>query len=43
MLEEVLKRLPDLDQAAPMQRLYSNFVAGIKHMPVRFTPARAAA
>jgi len=43
MLEEVLKRLPDLDQAGPMQRLYSNFVAGIKHMPVRFTPARAAA
>ncbi len=43
MLEEVLKRLPNLDQAGPMQRLYSNFVAGIKHMPVRFTPARAAA
>ena len=43
MLDEVLKRLPALDQAGPTQRLYSNFVAGIKHMPVRFAPARAAA
>jgi cytochrome P450 len=43
MLDEVLKRLPHLDQAGSLQRLYSNFVAGIKHMPVRFTPARAAA
>ena len=43
MLEEVLKRLPDLDLAGTVQRLYSNFVAGIKHMPVRFTPSRAAA
>ena len=43
MLDEVLNRLPDLDQAGPVQRLYSNFVAGIKHMPVRFDPARAAA
>jgi cytochrome P450 len=43
MLDEVLNRLPDLDQAGPVQRLYSNFVAGIKHMPVRFAPSRAAA
>ena len=43
MLDEVLNRLPDLDQAGPVQRLYSNFVAGIKHMPVRFAPRRAAA
>jgi cytochrome P450 len=43
MLDEVLNRLPDLDQAGPVQRLYSNFVAGIKHMPVRFARSRAAA
>ncbi len=43
MFDEVLKRLPDLECAGAVQRLYSNFVAGIKHMPVRFTPTRAAA
>jgi cytochrome P450 len=43
MLDEVLKRLPALEQAGAVERLYSNFVAGIKHMPVRFTPTRAAA
>ncbi len=43
MLDEVLNRLPDLDPAGQVQRLYSNFVAGIKHMPVRFAPSRAAA
>jgi len=42
-LDEVLNRLPDLDRAGEVQRLYSNFVAGIKHMPVRFTPSHAAA
>jgi cytochrome P450 len=43
IFDEVLKRLPDLERAGQVQRLYSNFVAGIKHMPVRFTPTRAAA
>jgi len=43
MLDEVLNRLPDLELAGSVQRLYSNVVAGIKHMPVRFTPSRAAA
>jgi cytochrome P450 len=43
MLDEVLNRLPDLEPAGTVQRLYSNVVAGIKHMPVRFTPSRAAA
>jgi cytochrome P450 len=43
MFDEVLNRLPTLEQAGEVQRLYSNFVAGIKHMPVRFTPTRAAA
>ena len=43
IFDEVLNRLPDLERAGDVQRLYSNFVAGIKHMPVRFTPNRAAA
>ena len=43
MLEELLNRLPDMQPAGKPERLRSNFVAGIKHMPVRFTPARAAA
>ena len=39
MVEELLDRLPDLALAAPVSRLRSNLVAGIKHMPMRFTPA----
>jgi cytochrome P450 len=38
MIDEVLKRLPDMELAGPVSRLRSHFVAGIKHMPVRFTP-----
>jgi cholest-4-en-3-one 26-monooxygenase len=37
MFEEILARLPDMELAAPVQRLRSNFINGIKHMPVRFT------
>jgi cytochrome P450 len=40
MFEELLRRLPDIELAGPVSRLRSNFIAGIKHMPVRFTPAR---
>ena len=36
--EEVLWRLPDLELAGPVERLQSNFQAGVKHMPVRFSP-----
>jgi cytochrome P450 len=36
--QEVLRRLPDMEPAGPVQRLQSNFINGIKHMPVRFTP-----
>jgi hypothetical protein len=32
-----------MQPAGKSERLRSNFVAGIKHMPVKFTPARAAA
>ncbi|HKV53444.1 MAG TPA: cytochrome P450 [Candidatus Binataceae bacterium] len=39
MIEQVMRRMPGLELAAPPERLRSNFVAGIKHMPVRFTPS----
>ncbi len=38
MIEEVTRRMRDMRLTAPVQRLRSNSHAGIKHMPVRFTP-----
>jgi hypothetical protein len=38
MLCELLTRAPDLAPAAPPERLASGFMAGVKSMPVRFTP-----
>ena len=43
MFEELLRRLPDIELAGPVERLRSTFIGGIKHMPVRFTPAAAGA
>ena len=43
MLDELLRRLPDLAPAGPPEKLRSNLLAGIKHLPVTFSPARAAA
>jgi cholest-4-en-3-one 26-monooxygenase len=43
MLEEVMRRMPDLRLAGEVERLKSFQVAGIKHMPVAFTPSKAAA
>jgi len=40
IFEELLRRLPDIELAGPVPRLRSNFIAGIKRMPVRFTPER---
>jgi cholest-4-en-3-one 26-monooxygenase len=40
MFEELLDRLPDIELAGDVQRLRSNFINGIKHMPVKFTPAQ---
>jgi cholest-4-en-3-one 26-monooxygenase len=37
MFEEILQRLPDLQQAGPAARLRSNFINGIKHLPVRIS------
>jgi cholest-4-en-3-one 26-monooxygenase len=39
MFDEILDRLPDIELAGDVQRLRSNFINGIKHMPVKFTPA----
>jgi len=38
LMEELLWRLPDLEVTGPVERLRSNFINGIKRMPVRFTP-----
>jgi cholest-4-en-3-one 26-monooxygenase len=40
MFEELLNRLPDIARAGDIQRLRSNFINGIKHMPVRFTKSQ---
>ena len=37
MFEELLDRLPDIELAGPVERLRSNFINGIKHMPVKFS------
>ena len=41
MFEELIRRMPDIQQAGPAQRLRSNFISGIKHLPVKFTPEKA--
>ncbi|MFN0094295.1 MAG: cytochrome P450 [Dehalococcoidia bacterium] len=40
MFEELLKRFPDIRVVGPVERLRSNFLGGIKHLPVAFTPER---
>jgi cholest-4-en-3-one 26-monooxygenase len=37
-MRQLVERLPDLELAGPVRRLQSDFVNGIKTMPVRFTP-----
>jgi cholest-4-en-3-one 26-monooxygenase len=37
-MRQVVERLPDLELAGPVNRLHSDFVNGVKTMPVRFTP-----
>jgi len=43
MIDELLRRMPDMTPAGPVERLRSNLLAGIKHLPVTFTPAKVAA
>ncbi len=40
MFEEILNRLPDMRLAGEPERLRSTLIAGIKHLPVQFTPER---
>jgi cholest-4-en-3-one 26-monooxygenase len=39
-MRQLVERLPDIELAGPVNRLHSDFVNGIKTMPVRFSPAR---
>ncbi|MCU1454895.1 MAG: cytochrome [Acidimicrobiales bacterium] len=38
MFTEVLAVLPDMELSGPVERLRSNFINGIKHMPVSYQP-----
>jgi len=38
IFDEIVRRLPDMEPSGPTEYLRSNFIGGIKHMPVRFTP-----
>ena len=40
MFEELFRRFPDIELAGPPERLRSNFINGIKHLPVTFSPER---
>ena len=37
MFNEVLDRLHDIELAGPVQRLRSNFINGLKHIPLKYT------
>lgn len=39
IMRQVVERLPDLELAGPVPRMRSDFVNGIKKMPVKFTPS----
>jgi cholest-4-en-3-one 26-monooxygenase len=39
MFEELLRRIPDFKLDGDVQRLRSNFINGIKHLPVAFAPS----
>ncbi len=39
LFAKLAERMPGLEPAGPPRRLRSNFINGIKQMPVRFTPA----
>jgi cytochrome P450 len=36
MFDEILRRMPAMEMTGPAQRLRSNFINGIKHLPVSF-------
>jgi cholest-4-en-3-one 26-monooxygenase len=37
MFEEIMRRMPDVELAGPVRRLRSNFINGVKSMPVTFS------
>ena len=39
MFDRLLRRLPDLHVAGDVEHLQSNFINGVKHVPVAFTPS----
>ena len=40
LLEEMARRIPSIELAGDVQPLRSNFIGGIKHMPVKFPKGR---
>ena len=38
IFEELLRRLADIRAIGEPERLNSNFIAGVKRLPVEFTP-----
>jgi cytochrome P450 len=40
MFEELFRRFPDIELDGSPERLRSNFINGIKHLPVKFTPEK---
>jgi cholest-4-en-3-one 26-monooxygenase len=36
MFDEILDRLDDLEITGPVSRLRSNFINGLKHIPLKF-------
>ncbi len=40
MFQELFRRFPDIEMDGDPERLRSNFINGVKHLPVRFTPER---
>jgi len=43
IFREILRRLHDIELAGPARRLRSNFINGVKEMPVRFRPEQLGA
>ncbi len=39
MLETLARKVDTIELTGPVDRLRSNFINGIKHMPARLTPA----
>jgi cytochrome P450 len=40
LFAELIERIPDMKMTAEPRILRSNFIGGVKHMPVSFTPGK---